>query len=185
MSEGPAAVSSRASRERVPPALRRSRSNLRHADPTADAHHLMRSSSGVCVGSVVELGVMAWSAWRGSSTPTCHQTVAAQWSHRFGSVTLGESVRLHVAMSQERALSVRRNARESLPRWLCERLYSWHVVTVLLRVVYANVRGLFGLVCYKYGLDAKSSENEHRTVLQSRAHLTPFRPQLFSQGGPV
>ena len=57
MSEGHLAVSSRASRERAPPELRRSRGNLRRADPTADAHRLMRSSSGVCVGSMVELGV--------------------------------------------------------------------------------------------------------------------------------
>ena len=57
MSEGPAAVSTRASSERAPPELRRSRGNFRLADRTVDAHRLMRSSSGVCVGSVVELGV--------------------------------------------------------------------------------------------------------------------------------
>ena len=79
MSEGPAAVSSRASRERVPPALRRSRSNLRHADPTADAHRLMRSSSGVCVGSVVELGVERLARQQCIDVPSDgHSTVVAE-----------------------------------------------------------------------------------------------------------
>ena len=79
MSEGPAAVSSRASRERAPPELRRSRGNLRLADRTADAHRLMRSSSGVCVGSMVELSVERLARQQRIDVPSdAHSTVVAE-----------------------------------------------------------------------------------------------------------